>query len=154
MIDLLAIFCAKYLIALSFILGGAALLRLSKKEQRSIIIFGAIGLPFIYLTALIASHFYHNPRPFVVEHFIPLIAHADDNGFPSDHVLLASAIAAIWTIYRRRIGLVLWALALLIGVARVYVGVHHPVDIIGSIVIAGSVSCVLYFLMNKLKYLV
>lgn len=153
MLDLLAIFCAKYLIALSLLFATASLFKLSKKEKRSIIIFGAIVLPLIYLTAVIAGHLYNNPRPFVVEHFVPLIPHGDDNGFPSDHTLLASAIASIWTIYNRRIGLILWGAALLIGIARVYAGVHHPIDIIGSALIAAVLTSGLYVLIRRLKFL-
>ena len=153
MLDILAIFCAKYLIALALIFAAVFALKLSKPERRSIIIFGAIALPLIYLTALIAGHLYNNPRPFVVEHFVPLIPHDADNGFPSDHVLLASAIAAIWTIYSRRIGLVLWAAAVAIGIARVYVGVHHPTDIIGSALIAGAITFALYVFVKRSKFL-
>ncbi len=153
MLDILAIFCAKYLIALSLIFAVAFALRLQKKEQRSLIIFAAIALPLIYLSALIAGHLYNNPRPFVAEHFVPLIPHGADNGFPSDHVLLASAIAAIWTIYNKRIGLVLWGISLFIGIGRVYVGVHHPIDIIGSALIAASITCVVYVLMKRIKFL-
>ena len=151
MLDLLAIFCAKYLIIFSVAFAGASLLKLSKKEKRAIIIFGAIALPIIYLTALTASHFYNNPRPFVVEHFVPLISHDADNGFPSDHALLASAIAAIWTAYHRRIGLMLWVAALFIGLGRVAVGVHHPIDVIGSALIAGIVTCALYSILKRSK---
>ena len=152
MLDLLAIFCAKYLIAFSLILAAAAFLRLSRDKQRSMIIFAAITLPIIYLTAVIAGYFYNNPRPFVVLHFVPLIPHGNDNGFPSDHMLLASTLASIWTIYNRRIGLVLGVLALFIGIARVYAGVHHPVDIIGSVIVAGSVTCALHLMMRKFNF--
>lgn len=153
MLDLFAIFCAKYLIALALIFAAAFALKLSKQELRSMIILAAIALPLIYLTAVIASHLYNNPRPFVVEHFVPLIPHDADNGFPSDHVLLVSAIAAIWTVYRRRIGVVLWAAAVAIGIARVYVGVHHPIDVIGSAVIAGVITFGLYTLLRRSKFL-
>ena len=154
MTDLLAIFCAKYLIAFSLILAAIAFLRLARDKQRSMIIFAAIALPIIYLTAVIAGHFYNNPRPFVVLNFVPLIPHGIDNGFPSDHALLASAVASIWTIYNRRIGLVLWGIALIVGIARVYAGVHHPIDIIGSVIIAGAVTYALHTGMNKLKFVV
>ena len=153
MLDLLAILCAKYLIMLSLVLAGISFLKLSKQEKRSMLIFAAIALPLIYLTALAAGHFYSNPRPFVVGHFVPLIPHGDDNGFPSDHALLASAIAAIWTIYRRHTGLVLWVTALLVGIGRVYVGVHHPIDIIGSALIAGVISWGLYALVKRSNFL-
>lgn len=135
-IDLFFIVGAKYAIALSPMLALWCFLKAPRDAQKRIIFFGVVALPLIYCTALIASNFYDNPRPFVVEHFTPLIPHAADNGFPSDHMLLASAVAAICSFYSRRIGAILWGIALYIGVSRVYVGVHHPIDIIGSVLIA------------------
>ncbi|MBU6500737.1 MAG: phosphatase PAP2 family protein [Patescibacteria group bacterium] len=49
----------------------------------------------------------------------------------------------------RRGSAILFLLALLIGFARVYSGIHHPVDIAGSvlIIIAAGLTC--YFVFNK-----
>ncbi|WP_419188808.1 phosphatase PAP2 family protein [Enhydrobacter aerosaccus] len=72
------------------------------------------------------------------------MAHTPDNGFPSDHTLLLSALAALASCWNGRLSLLLWFIALLVGAARVYVGLHHPVDILGSILIAiGTVALVL-----------
>ena len=62
---------------------------------------------------------YYEPRPFVVEHFRPLVPHAPDHGFPSDRALLVSAIAMIGTIWNRKLGVALWILAVLGAVGRV-----------------------------------
>ena len=56
----------------------------------------------IGVIALILGHLYYNPRPFVVGNFTPLISHSVDNGFPSDHVLLASAIASILYFFSKK----------------------------------------------------
>jgi undecaprenyl-diphosphatase len=86
----------------------------------------------------------------VIGHFIPLVLHVPDNGFPSDHVLLTSAIASIIFPFNRGTSTAAWIVAVLVGVSRVYVGVHHPIDIIGSMVISAIVStCVYLFLWQK-----
>ncbi len=85
---------------------------------------------------LIGNLLYVDPRPFVVGHFIPLIPHVPDNGFPSDHTLLAAALAAIGMYWNKWLGLALWVIAIAIAIARVYVGLHHPIDVLGSIVFA------------------
>ncbi len=79
---------------------------------------------------------YYDPRPFVVGHFTPLIPHVPDNGFPSDHALLISAIAMIGMVWNRKLGSALWVLAVLVAAARVYVGVHHTIDVAGSCIIS------------------
>lgn len=147
-VDLFFIVGAKYAIVLSLVLALWCFLKAPRDAQKRIAFFGMVALPLIYCTALIASHFYDNPRPFVVGNFTPLIPHAPDNGFPSDHMLLASAVAAIISFYSRRMGAILWVLALYIGISRVSVGVHHPLDIMGSAVIALVIALLVFWGMS------
>ncbi|HVS58303.1 MAG TPA: phosphatase PAP2 family protein [Candidatus Saccharimonadales bacterium] len=90
------------------------------------------------LLAKVAGHFFYDTRPFVAGHFKPWTPHAADNGFPSDHTLLAAFLTYVVTVYSWRWGLVSLACAIAIGAARVIIGVHHITDIIGSFVIAGA----------------
>ena len=115
------------------------------------VIFGLVSVIAIYAIAFLAGHLYNNPRPFVVDHFTPLIPHNPDNGFPSDHILMISAIAAIVYVFNRRFGLILWVIAVLVAISRVYVGVHHPIDVIGSMIISAVITLLVYSL-NKYVY--
>jgi|SRR5579859_268024 len=87
--------------------------------------------------AQVATRLIQSPRPFLESGRPPLIPSAQDNGFPSDHTLLLAAVAAVVTLVDRRAGLLFWALALGVGLARVYAGVHHLLDVGGSLGIAG-----------------
>jgi membrane-associated phospholipid phosphatase len=78
-----------------------------------------------------------DPRPFLVSGGPPLIASAQDNGFPSDHTLLVATAAAVVTVANPRAGALFWAAAALVGLARVYARVHHLLDVAGSLVIVG-----------------
>ena len=71
----------------------------------------------------------------MVEHFTPLISHAANNGFPSDHSLISFAFASIVFLFNKKLGFVLFLLSFLVGLSRVYVGVHYPIDILGSFLI-------------------
>lgn len=142
--DLFFIFSAKYLFFLVILVAGVYFFRQPRDVQKKIAVFSLISLPIIYLLAVFAGHIYYDPRPFVVGNFTPLIPHAADNGFPSDHALLVSAIAAIIMYFHRRVSAVLWVLAIIVSLARVYVGVHHLADIIGSFVISLVVTFVVY----------
>jgi undecaprenyl-diphosphatase len=65
------------------------------------------------------------------------VSHAAGQSFPSDHATAAFGVAlATWAFLDRRWGGVLFAAAVLIGFARVYVGVHYPVDILGGLLAA------------------
>jgi len=88
------------------------------------------------LLADLAGHLYYDPRPFVSGHLAPLIAHAADNGFPSDHALLCSFLGFTMLLYSRRAGVFLLAVAVLVGWARVAARIHHPQDVVASFALA------------------
>lgn len=148
-LDAFAIFVAQYLYIFVLILGAIYFFTRPKRVMKSMLICGVIVAPLAFIISRIAQLFYYDPRPFVVGHFTPLIAHAADNGFPSDHMLLASAVAMIVSFYSKKWGIVFWALALLIGWARVFVGVHHWTDIIGSVVINLVAGLAYYFTAGR-----
>jgi len=53
------------------------------------------------------------------------------NSFPSGHAVIAFGIAALLTPYLGRWGrVVVWTLAGLNGVARIYLGAHNPLDVV------------------------
>ena len=142
--DSFFIFCAQYLLGFSLIIAAFFTLQQPRERQVDILIFGLCCASASYLVAVLASHCYYDPRPFVEGHFKPLIEHDAENGFPSDHTLLLSCIAAVISVFSKRTGVALWLIAILVGIARVYVGVHHPLDIITSICITVLVTQALY----------
>jgi len=126
---------ARYLILVSIIAYLIWFIRLPKHERKQAFYFALITLPLAYIIAKIAGHFYFDARPFVVGNFSPLIPHIADNGFPSDHTLLAAALAASAACFNRRFSTYLWIVAILIGISRVAAGIHHWRDIAGSLII-------------------
>ncbi|MDO8489283.1 MAG: phosphatase PAP2 family protein [Candidatus Omnitrophota bacterium] len=146
--DLFFIFGAKYLFLFVVVIGFAWFLIQPKSQKREILIFACICLALIFVIFKIAGHLYYNPRPFIAEHFKPLIYHKVDNGFPSQHELLVSAISAIIFVFSWRTGFVLGILSLFVGISRVYVGVHHVIDIFGSMVISIVSVVLVYFVWH------
>lgn len=147
--DLFFILCAKYFFVFPFIIAAVFFFRQRREVQIKIVWFGLACAALSYLVALIAGQIYYDPRPFLVGHFKPLIEHDTENGFPSDHVLLLATIAAVVTVFNKKISLLLWAFTILIAIARVYVGVHHVVDVAGSIFISGTVTTIFYYLFSR-----
>ena len=147
--DTLIIFGAKYLYLVGLAIFVIYFFRLPKEQRGRAFIFSLIDLPIVYVTSLIAGYLYNNPRPFVSEHITPLISHVADNGFPSDHTLSVAALASILYCYNRALGFVVFAVAILIGVSRVFAGIHHWVDIVGSFGIAVAVTAIVYTLSKK-----
>lgn len=73
-----------------------------------------------------------------------LIARSGDFSFPSDHAVAAGAVAAGLFLAHRRLGAIAAVLAVLMAVARVYVGAHYPADVVAGlalgtlVVVAGT----------------
>ncbi len=144
----LAIFGAKYLLVIIVGIALIYFLRQPRPTQRKMLTLAAVACPLILLIARLIAIFYYDPRPFVVGHFAPLIPHDPDNGFPSDHALLGAAISSWAFPFSKKLSAAAWILTLLVGFSRVYVGVHHPIDIAGSIIISILTTSAVYRGLN------
>lgn len=151
-LDLVFIFGAKYLYLVIIILAFIWFLAQSRPKQKESLILICICLFLIFIVSDIAGRLYYSPRPFVMGYFEPLIPHKPDNGFPSHHTLLVSAISAIIFLFNKRIGLLLWILTFFVGFSRVYAGVHHIIDIAAGVFIPIILVTLIYFLYAK-RYL-
>lgn len=147
--NLLIILGAKYLLWILVGLVFVWFLKQSREKQKRLTFFTVIAFPIIYAVSRVIAGFFYNPRPFVVDDFIPLIPHEPDNGFPSDHTLLSAAIAAVIYPFSRKVSMFSWALAILVGTSRVLAGIHHPIDIAGSIAIAIFTGFIIYKILPR-----
>ncbi len=134
-VDMVAIFCAKYLIYILFAAAAGLVGYLAFKRQwRPVIFFGA-NLVVTFGLLLVASKLHLSDRPFVDGQATMLISHAANQSFPSDHMTAAIAIAfglTFFTPYKFIGGLAIIA-ACLVGFSRIVAGVHYPLDIAGAI---------------------
>lgn len=70
------------------------------------------------------------PRPFqTLKNLHILISLPSSYSFPSGHAALTMALATSVYFYRKRLGELLFAFAFVVGMARIYVGVHYPLDV-------------------------
>jgi undecaprenyl-diphosphatase len=109
---------------------------MARQFDRVVKIGAALALAVVL--SRIAAALLSEQRPFTTHPDLhPLVTHDPGQSFPSDHALAAFAIAfAVGAFLSVRWGALLLAVALLIGFARVYIGVHYPGDIVGSALIA------------------
>jgi len=132
----LTVFCATtllfVLIAAAVVIGLINLHRVTwVTVARMIVAVVVAGM----LTLLI-KHLVNDPRPFMVEQYVPLAHASSDNGFPSDHTLVAALLVAwAWLLDRRWTGpFIVGLLAVLLG--RLGIGAHHTLDVLASVVFA------------------
>lgn len=77
-------------------------------------------------------------------------APASGYGYVSGHAAVAAAMAAVITPYvSRPWKIVVWSLALLVGLGRVYVGAHLPLDVVGGAVMGWAIGSLVHFLLGE-----
>lgn len=147
---MICFFAAKLFIII-LILEGLYLFIFHRDKWRDVIIATLMIGGAAYLLSFIANMTIQDPRPFIAQGFTPLIHSSKDNGFPSDHTLLLATAAAILLTLDKRAGLIGLLGAVIVGFARVYVGVHHVLDIVGSIVIVGLAFAIYAISMQVMR---
>lgn len=133
--DSIIIFGAKYLFILVVLLLIITWLQANKKLKKEILTAAVMAGIIAVILDKICSKIYYDPRPFVSHNLHPLVAHAADNGFPSEHTLFSITLATIVFFYRPKLGVLAFAVALAVGISRVAAHVHSPVDIAGGVLI-------------------
>ena len=136
-LDALMKFSAKYVIFIAVLI--VAVLCLDRLRRRAVVpvVATVVALVLTFLLGLVGAALYSERRPFQSHRVHELVAHAGGQSFPSDHATAAFGLAlAAYAFLSRRWGAALFVLALLIGFARVYVGIHYPGDIGGGFLAA------------------
>ena len=154
-LDGIGIFCAEYLPYIIIVFFVIALFaRHTWRERISLTLFTALSvLVASGLIKAIINYLYPIDRPFVAQHFTPLITHAIDPSFPSGHAVFFFTIATVvFMQMSARWGIVAYLAAILIGIARIFVGVHYPVDILGGAVIGMLVPLLVQAVVPQLSH--
>ncbi|WP_207001868.1 undecaprenyl-diphosphatase [Trinickia mobilis] len=140
------IFFAEYAIWAVPAIVAVGWLRGSKETRKMMLEAAASAAAALFVNQIIALLWQH-PRPFAMGLGHNFVAHAPDSSFPSDHLTLLWSVAFSLATHRgrRATGLALALLGLPVAWARIYVGVHFPLDMAGAVLVsavgAWLVSC-------------
>ncbi|WP_336042156.1 phosphatase PAP2 family protein [Acinetobacter dispersus] len=99
----------------------------------------------------IIEFFYHHPRPFQLDLGHKLIGHGSSSSFPSQHTLTIVIISFSYLMAGfKKIGIIGLVLSVIVGLSRVFVGVHFPFDVIGSFVIGFMLVVSINYVLKEL----
>lgn len=111
------------------------------EQQRTLILKTNVALIYAFLIATCVSHILPYPRPFAVNYGSQFLQHTANAAYPSDHATIIFTFAlAFFCWHRVWSGLCLFVMACAIAWARVYVGVHWPLDMLGGLLIS-ALAC-------------
>jgi len=79
-----------------------------------------------------------------------LVSCGGRHGFPSSHAANAFAAASTLAFFYRRYSRYFFAAALLVGLSRIFVGVHYPGDVLGGFILGSLCALLLLWLHQKL----
>ena len=127
---------------LLFVMAAACLIVLVVRENRAgrlrLAASAVLGLVVVLALISLAAAVHTDPRPFVQNPSLrPLISHAADNGFPSDHSAAAGLIATLVALRHRLYGALLAVAAVLVAASRVAAHVHHVQDVVAGLLLGG-----------------
>ncbi|MBI2514944.1 phosphatase PAP2 family protein [Candidatus Wolfebacteria bacterium] len=143
-LDWIFIFLAQYSVYVFIVWVIIIFFRIKRKKERFYFFFLA-SLTAILSRGIITEFFrfvYPRERPFEVLSISPLLNHETSGSFPSGHAAFFFALAFAVFFFDRELsidsksGKWLFWIALAMGAARVVVGVHWPLDILGGLIIA------------------
>lgn len=124
-----------------------------KKETRETLLNSLWNVLLAMLFNNIISQIYYRPRPFTTGLIRNLTHHGMDSSFPSDHTTFAMAISMMLLTNKETelIGVIAYLLAILAGIARVFVGVHYPTDLLGSFLVSTTTTIIIFKYREKLR---
>ncbi len=102
-----------------------------RRNQRAVLVAALAVLASAVIVKL-CNLVYFRPRPFATHPVTLLFYRPTDSSWPSNPATVGFSIAtAVW-LHNRRAGLVALILAALFAFARVFCGVHYPLDVLSG----------------------
>lgn len=125
-----------YVVAAAMVLGWV---RGNDALRRALFNAGLTAVFGLIFNMIIRAFWFH-PRPFAAGFGQQFLEHSPDASFPSDHGTILFSIAIALLLSKSRFGPIALVMALATAWARIYLGVHWPLDMFGAFAVAMVVA--------------
>jgi undecaprenyl-diphosphatase len=123
-------------------------------KNRMMVICGTMTFIFAEIIGKVAGKIHSNNQPFAeLSNVNKLIEKAVDNSFPSDHTILFFSFCVTFCLFSKKWGYLWVVLAFLVGISRVWVGVHYPADVIVGAFISTVSALFVYSFVPQLNFI-
>ena len=98
------------------------------------------------------KHLFERLRPCKVLENVRLLVHCGSGfSFPSSHATNISAAFTLFIYFYRKYTIIWITIIAMVGLSRVYVGVHYPLDVLGGYVVGTTISILLILIYNIME---
>jgi undecaprenyl-diphosphatase len=126
-----------WLVALLGLVG--VLLAVRERHDLLPVLAVAVAWPCEALTVALLKRAVGRPRPPLADPSLhPLVALPNSSSFPSGHAAAAFAFAVALSLLAPRLRWLYLAVATLVAVSRVWLGVHYPSDVLAGALVGGA----------------
>lgn len=107
---------------------------------------------FSLIVTQVIHLFYYHPRPFELGLGHTLVGHGSTSSVPSQHTLTIAVFAFSYLMSGYlKIGILGMILSIIVGWSRVYIGVHFPLDVLSSFLIAFTLVFIVNMLLKEVR---
>ena len=120
-------------------------------RRRRFYLFAEAALAVILARGIITTvirFWYYHARPFEFYGFAPLVS-AAGSSFPSGHAAWFFALAMAAWYANRRWGTWFFIFAAVVSIARIYAGVHWPLDVLGGAAVGVGSAVLVHWLLRS-----
>lgn len=134
----------------TFTIGVVVLLMIfSHNPVRQIAIYSAISLAISHLPVQVLKKLYPRKRPYITLedtrfHSNPL----KDHSFPSGHTTAVFSIIIPFVIFIPALSYILIPIGVLVGISRMYLGLHYPSDVMAGAILGSFSGFLTYYLFH------
>ena len=133
---------------------GLIMLIPKKTRKCGIMVLAALIVMVVFnnllLKNLIARARPYATYPELIEDLIGIIHVPSSYSFPSGHTVSAMAVAFTVLTQHKKLGSIVLVFAILMGLSRLYVGVHFPTDVYGGMVVGALIALFVYWAEKKI----